>query len=124
MAAPRTEAVAELCAADARRARTHRKRLVGRPGRAARLLRRAHERRRGSVGISRSARLELVSARVLGMTRYAELHCVSNFTFLRGASHPSELIYQACDLGYSALALTDECSMAGVVRAHEAAKER
>ncbi len=56
--------------------------------------------------------------------RYAELHCVSNFTFLRGASHPSELIYEACRLGYSALALTDECSMAGVVRAHDAAKER
>jgi error-prone DNA polymerase len=57
------------------------------------------------------------------MTSYAELHCVSNFTFLRGASHPGELIDQACNLGYSALALTDECSMAGVVRAHEAAKE-
>jgi error-prone DNA polymerase len=55
---------------------------------------------------------------------YAELHCVSNFTFLRGASHPGELIYEASNLGYSALALTDECSMAGVVRAHEAAKER
>src|SRR5690606_38788309 len=55
---------------------------------------------------------------------YAELHCVSNFTFLRGASHPSELIYQACNLGYRALALTDECSMAGIVRAHEAARER
>jgi error-prone DNA polymerase len=54
---------------------------------------------------------------------YAELHCVSNFTFLRGASHPGELVYQAYNLGYSALALTDECSMAGVVRAHEAAKD-
>jgi error-prone DNA polymerase len=57
------------------------------------------------------------------MTGYAELHCVSNFSFLRGASHPGELVYQAHNLGYSALALTDECSMAGVVRAHEAAKE-
>lgn len=56
--------------------------------------------------------------------RYAELHCISNFTFLRGASHPGELIHEASHLGYSALALTDECSMAGVVRAHEAAKER
>ena len=54
---------------------------------------------------------------------YAELHCVSNFSFLRGASHPGELIFQARDLGYSALALTDECSMAGVVRAHDAAKQ-
>jgi error-prone DNA polymerase len=55
--------------------------------------------------------------------QYAELHCISNFTFLRGASHPGELVYEACKLGYSALALTDECSVAGIVRAHEAAKE-
>ena len=55
---------------------------------------------------------------------YAELHCLSNFTFLRGASHPHELIEQADALGYSALALTDECSVAGVVRAHMAAKRR
>ncbi len=53
---------------------------------------------------------------------YAELHCISNFTFLRGASHPGELVARAVELGYSALALTDECSVAGVVRAHEAAK--
>jgi error-prone DNA polymerase len=56
------------------------------------------------------------------MSAYAELHCVSNFSFLRGASHPGELVYQAHNLGYSALALTDECSMAGVVRALEAAE--
>jgi error-prone DNA polymerase len=62
-------------------------------------------------------------APTLSCSGYAELHCVSNFTFLRGASHPGELIYQAHNLGYSALALTDECSMAGVVRAHEAAKK-
>jgi DNA-directed DNA polymerase III PolC len=55
---------------------------------------------------------------------YAELHCLSNFTFLRGASHPHELVAQAVALGYRALALTDECSVAGVVRAHMAAKER
>jgi error-prone DNA polymerase len=53
---------------------------------------------------------------------YAELHCLSNFTFLRGASHPEELVAQAVTLGYSALALTDECSVAGVVRAHMAAR--
>jgi error-prone DNA polymerase len=53
---------------------------------------------------------------------YAELHCVSNFTFLRGASHPEELVERAAALGYAALALTDECSFAGVVRAHVAAK--
>ena len=55
---------------------------------------------------------------------YAELHCLSNFTFLRGASHPHELVQQALALGYRALALTDECSVAGVVRAHMAAKGR
>jgi error-prone DNA polymerase len=54
---------------------------------------------------------------------YAELHCVSNFTFLRGASHPEELVARAAALGYSALALTDECSLAGTVRAHVIAKE-
>jgi error-prone DNA polymerase len=55
---------------------------------------------------------------------YAELQALSNFSFLRGASHPAELIDRACELGYRALALTDECSMAGVVRAHVRAKER
>src|SRR6266581_1578449 len=54
---------------------------------------------------------------------YAELHCLSNFTFLRGASHPEELVKRAAALGYRALALTDECSLAGVVRAHIAAKD-
>ncbi|MBS0002616.1 MAG: PHP domain-containing protein, partial [Thioalkalivibrio sp.] len=52
---------------------------------------------------------------------YAELACCSNFSFLRGASHPAELVERAAALGYRALALTDECSLAGVVRAHEAA---
>jgi error-prone DNA polymerase len=54
---------------------------------------------------------------------YAELHALSNFSFLRGASHPEELVDQAKRLGYRALALTDECSLAGVVRAHAAAKK-
>ena len=54
---------------------------------------------------------------------YAELHAISNFTFLRGASQPEELIATAAELGYSALALTDECSVSGIVRAHMAAKE-
>ncbi|OOG58032.1 error-prone DNA polymerase [Polaromonas sp. C04] len=53
---------------------------------------------------------------------YAELHCLSNFTFLRGASHAEELVERATALGYHALAITDECSLAGVVRAHVAAK--
>jgi len=54
--------------------------------------------------------------------RYAELHALSNFTFLRGASHPEELVETAAALGYEALAITDECSMSGIVRAHTAAK--
>ena len=54
---------------------------------------------------------------------YAELHCLSNFSFLRGASHPEELVETAHQLGYSALAITDECSMAGVVRAWTRARE-
>ena len=49
---------------------------------------------------------------------YAELSCLSNFSFLHGASHPHELVERAYQLGYEALALTDECSVAGVVRAH------
>ena len=53
---------------------------------------------------------------------FAELHAVSNFTFLRGASHPEELVKRAHDLGYAAIAITDECSVAGAVRAHMAAK--
>ncbi len=67
----------------------------------------------------------LVLARHLRVTlpRYAELHALSNFTFLRGASHPEELVETAAALGYEALAITDECSMSGVVRAHMVAKE-
>lgn len=57
------------------------------------------------------------------MTAYAELHCISNFSFLRGASHPQELVKQAHLLGYHAFALTDECSLAGIVRAHIEAKD-
>ena len=53
---------------------------------------------------------------------YAELHCRSNFSFLTGASHPEELVERAHALGYAALALTDECSVAGAVRAHLEAK--
>ncbi|CAM8640282.1 error-prone DNA polymerase [Comamonadaceae bacterium] len=49
---------------------------------------------------------------------YAELHCLSNFSFQRGASQPEELVERAHRLGYAALAITDECSVAGVVRAH------
>lgn len=51
---------------------------------------------------------------------YAELFCQTNFSFLQGASHPEELVRQANFLGYDAIAITDECSVAGVVRAYSA----
>ena len=59
----------------------------------------------------------------MSLPDYAELWCLSNFSFLRGASHPKELVERAAQLGYRALALTDECSLAGIVRAHVAAKQ-
>jgi error-prone DNA polymerase len=55
--------------------------------------------------------------------RYAELHCKTNFSFLEGASHADELVRRAAELDYRALAVTDRNSLAGVVRAHIAAKE-
>jgi error-prone DNA polymerase len=58
------------------------------------------------------------------LTGYAELHALSNFTFLRGASHPEELVETAAGLDYRALAITDECSVSGIVRAHVAAKKQ
>jgi len=58
----------------------------------------------------------------MSLPAYAELHCLSNFTFLRGASHPEELVARAAEQGYGALVLSDECSLAGVVRGHLAAK--
>ncbi|MFT5062765.1 MAG: error-prone DNA polymerase [Gammaproteobacteria bacterium] len=68
------------------------------------------------VGLSKAS---LVEERLM----YAELHCLTNFSFLRGASHPKELVQRALELGYSALAITDECSVAGVARAYLAAKD-
>ena len=53
---------------------------------------------------------------------YIELHCKTNFSFLQGASHTEELVYRAAELGYAGLAVTDVNSLAGVVRAHAAAK--
>lgn len=54
---------------------------------------------------------------------YAELHCLSNFSFQRGASSADELFRRAREQGYQALAITDECTLAGIVRAWQAAKE-
>ena len=63
----------------------------------------------------------LVPSRVCDV--FAELHAISNFSFLRGASHPEELVRTAQALGYKAIAITDECSVAGVVKAHLAARD-
>src|SRR5215469_9735163 len=54
---------------------------------------------------------------------YAELQVTTNFSFLRSASHPDELVLTAAALGHSAIAITDRNSLAGIVRAHHAAKE-
>lgn len=62
------------------------------------------------------------SASSSALPEYAELRCMSNFTFLKGASEADELVQRAKALGYRALAITDECSLAGIVRAHVAAK--
>ena len=57
------------------------------------------------------------------MTKYAELQVTTNYSFLRGASHPDELMLTAAALGMDAIAVTDRNSLAGVVRAHVAAKQ-
>jgi error-prone DNA polymerase len=57
------------------------------------------------------------------MSQYTELQVTTNFTFLRGASHPDELVQHAAELGYTVIAITDRNSLAGVVRAHAAAKK-
>ena len=66
--------------------------------------------------------LPALSSLLPSLPDYVELHCISNFTFLDGASHPQELIARAFQLGYSGLAMTDECSVAGTARAHHAIK--
>src|SRR5215467_15376137 len=99
--------------------------MVGRRRRYPRLFHRAHEKRSAGLDLPGARRRRLVPARDVRLMfsplpAYAELHCVSNFTFLRGASHPEEQVSRAAALGYSALALTDECSVAGAARAHVA----
>lgn len=54
---------------------------------------------------------------------YSQLQTTTNFTFLTGASHPHEFVERACELGYHAIAITDECSFAGIVKAYVRAKE-
>jgi error-prone DNA polymerase len=58
----------------------------------------------------------------MSSARYAELQCTSHFSFLRGASSNDELFAQAATLGVEALAIVDRNSLAGIVRAHEAAR--
>ncbi|MHC4108937.1 MAG: PHP domain-containing protein, partial [Planctomycetota bacterium] len=57
------------------------------------------------------------------LSSYVELQVTTNFTFLTGASHPEELVHQAAALGHRAVAITDTNTLAGIVRAHLAAKE-
>src|SRR6476659_3323013 len=72
--------------------------------------------------IAKATSVQSTGSCMASLPEYAELHCLSNFSFLRGASHPEELVERAQTLGYAALALTDECSFSGIVRAHIAAK--
>src|ERR1700752_3591360 len=89
-----------------------------------RLLRGRERCGRDVLDLSRASRCAgVVPARGIRMIPcYAELHCLTNYSFLRGASDPEELVHRAAELGYRALAITDECSVAGVVRAHMAAQ--
>ena len=86
-----------------------------------------HARRKAPIGgCSGSGYQSLVlckdSGREIARVEYAELLCLTNFSFQLGASHPRELVERAKELGYEALAIADECSLAGIVRAHEAAE--
>ncbi len=82
---------------------------------------RPHPFKRGRV--AKAPQLLGPSPAVPAACTYAELHVTSNFSFLRGASHPEELIEWAAVLGHHAVALTDVNTLAGIVRAHLAAKE-
>ena len=93
---------------------------------AARLLRRHQRARRDVLDLPRASRSGgVVPARSVRMIPgYAELHCLTNFTLPARRLRPGGTGRSApCELGYAALAITDECSVAGVVRAHVAAKE-
>src|SRR3981081_1083056 len=58
------------------------------------------------------------------MSRYAELAVTTNFSFLRGAAHPREMVARADELGLAAIGIADRNSFAGVVRAYDEAKKR
>src|SRR5690554_2842865 len=55
---------------------------------------------------------------------YTALHCLTHYTFLQSTNAPAQLVNKAADLGYRAVAITDECSVAGMVKAWQAAKSR
>src|SRR5690606_22795759 len=74
----------------------------------------------GFIRLRRHSDIIMTPSRLTG---YAELDCISNFSFLTGASHPEELVQRAARLGYQALALSDECSLAGVVHADTEAEK-
>ena len=78
---------------------------------------------RSSDGSPEFVRLTARAGELPARRHYAELHCRTNYSFLEGASHPDELVARAAELGLAALAITDRNSLAGVVRAHVAAKE-
>src|SRR5690606_38738118 len=124
LAAGRTRAPERAGAGDPRRAGTHRVRLVGRCRLPSRLLCGAHQGRATGLGLAGGGRAGALDAsRVVRMIAdYAELHCLSNFSFQRGASSADELFARAKKHGYQALAITDECALAGRVRAWEASK--
>lgn len=64
-----------------------------------------------------------MATRLVRMSDYVELHCLSNFSFQRGASSADELFERAARIGYRALAITDECTLSGIVRAWQASKD-
>ncbi len=81
-----------------------------------------NSRRAGSVPGPRSGPRTRRAGSPSALPGYAELHCKTNFSFLEGASHAQELVERAAELGYAALAVTDRDTLAGVVRAHAAAR--
>ena len=75
------------------------------------------------VSSKRPRLIDSPPGRLRGGPGYAELHCKTNFSFLEGASHADELALRGAELGLAALAVTDRNTLAGVVRAHAAAKQ-
>jgi error-prone DNA polymerase len=80
-------------------------------------------RRRGTGNVLRlpvPARANAPQPRAPDVPAYAELHALTHFSFLRATASPEELVRRAWELGYSALAITDECSVSGAVQAWRA----